>query len=203
MGDEFLLDTIILFSQRTSSRCHQDPIEAVSRTTEGGETHPPLFIQCPFQFIIKANKTNPQVIQQLIQALAKGGIATQAQIQQFIQSIQAAHKTSAIQIDQPAPPRPAPEPSQNIVRDLFFFVIESELQLATNLAKQTPQQRATHARQAFRLQADKQLQQFAVQNLSAHADLQFIPNPNQADFPSLVALDIIVQRILKDKIATA
>ncbi|CAD6184867.1 unnamed protein product [Caenorhabditis auriculariae] len=66
------------------------------------------------------------------------------------------------------------------------------------LAAQTPQQRSAAARAAFRSQADKQL--VLLNGPKAPGpEIFFIPNANQPDFVPLLGLDLVVQRVLKDK----
>lgn len=70
---------------------------------------------------------------------------------------------------------------------------------SNSLAAQTPQQRAAAARQAFRRQADQQLSQLATPPKPPPHDTNFIPNANQPDFLYLLGLDIVVQKVLRDK----
>ncbi|PAV60229.1 hypothetical protein WR25_10994 isoform B [Diploscapter pachys] len=71
-------------------------------------------------------------------------------------------------------------------------------QHAKVLAAQSPAQRAAAARAAFRQQADKQLMQLNGPK-APPPDMFFIPNGNQPDFCYLIGLDLVVQRVLKDK----
>ncbi|CAB3407625.1 unnamed protein product [Caenorhabditis bovis] len=66
------------------------------------------------------------------------------------------------------------------------------------MASQTPQQRSLAARMAFRAQADKQLMMVSAPK-APPPDMFFIPNASQPAFTYLLGLDLVVQRVLKDK----
>ncbi|CAI4221774.1 unnamed protein product [Auanema sp. JU1783] len=146
--------------------------------------------------LIKLSSTNPQMLQQLLQ-MAKNGKSPQ-QLQSFVAALVAQQQQQHQQLkDQQIKDQQAKEALMKEQQQQ-----NAQLNAAKNFAALTPQQRAANARQAFRLQADKQL----TQNLNtpkAHpVDFNFVPNPNQPDFCHLVALDLIVQRLLKDKMST-
>ncbi|EFO19194.1 hypothetical protein LOAG_09301 [Loa loa] len=68
-------------------------------------------------------------------------------------------------------------------------------------AKETAAQRAAAAKLALRRQLEQQLLQIPPPR-PPPPDMHFIPNGNQPDFLMYLGLDIAVQRLLKDKLAT-
>ncbi|OZC06916.1 hypothetical protein X798_06091 [Onchocerca flexuosa] len=68
-------------------------------------------------------------------------------------------------------------------------------------AKETAAQRAAAAKLALRRQLEQQLLQIPPPR-PPPPDMHFIPNGNQPDFLMYLGLDIAVQRLLKDKVAT-
>lgn len=63
---------------------------------------------------------------------------------------------------------------------------------------ESPQQRHAAAKLALRKQLEKTLLQIPPPR-PPPPEMHFIPNPNQADFIPLIGLDLVVQKVLKDK----
>ncbi|CAJ0593494.1 unnamed protein product [Cylicocyclus nassatus] len=149
------------------------------------------------QELLRSAQANPAALQALLMQAAKSG-QSPAQALAALFANHASTSSQAASLAQQLKEQRAKE-EQLLKEQAAATQANNAAQQAKLLAAQTPQQRAATARQAFRMQADKQLMQQISAPKAPPIDLFFIPNGSQPDFCYLVGLDLVVQRVLKDK----
>ncbi|KJH48601.1 hypothetical protein DICVIV_05288 [Dictyocaulus viviparus] len=150
------------------------------------------------QELLRSAQANPAALQALLMQAAKSGQSPA----QALAALFANHASTSSQATSTAQQlKEHRVKEEQMLKDQATVVTQANAaaQQAKLLAAQTPQQRAATARQAFRMQADKQLMQQISAPKAPPIDLFFIPNGSQPDFCYLVGLDLVVQRVLKDK----
>ncbi|VDM65135.1 unnamed protein product [Strongylus vulgaris] len=148
------------------------------------------------QELLRSAQANPAALQALLMQAAKSG-QSPAQALAALFANHASTSSQAASLAQQLKEQRAKE--EQLLKEQAATQANNAAQQAKLLAAQTPQQRAATARQAFRMQADKQLMQQISAPKAPPIDLFFIPNGSQPDFCYLVGLDLVVQRVLKDK----
>lgn len=149
------------------------------------------------QELLRSAQANPAALQALLMQAAKNGQSPA----QTLAALFASHASTSAQTtsaNQQLKEQRVKE-EQMFKEQAAVNQANTAAQQAKLLAAQTPQQRAATARQAFRMQADKQLMQQISAPKAPPIDLFFIPNGTQPDFCYLVGLDLVVQRVLKDR----
>ncbi|VDM58764.1 unnamed protein product [Angiostrongylus costaricensis] len=149
------------------------------------------------QELLRSAQANPAALQALLMQAAKNG-QSPAQALAALFANHASTSAQATSATQQLKEQRVKE-EQMLKEQAVVNQANTAAQQAKLLAAQTPQQRAATARQAFRMQADKQLMQQISAPKAPPIDLFFIPNGSQPDFCYLVGLDLVVQRVLKDK----
>lgn len=149
------------------------------------------------QELLRSAQANPAALQALLMQAAKNG-QSPAQALAALFANHASTSAQATSTTQQLKEHRVKE-EQMLKEQAVVNQANTAAQQAKLLAAQTPQQRAATARQAFRMQADKQLMQQISAPKAPPIDLFFIPNGSQPDFCYLVGLDLVVQRVLKDK----
>ncbi|KAJ1353855.1 hypothetical protein KIN20_010617 [Parelaphostrongylus tenuis] len=149
------------------------------------------------QELLRSAQANPAALQALLMQAAKNG-QSPAQALAALFANHASTSAQATSATQQLKEQRVKE-EQMLKEQAAVNQANTAAQQAKLLAAQTPQQRAATARQAFRMQADKQLMQQISAPKAPPIDLFFIPNGSQPDFCYLVGLDLVVQRVLKDK----
>ncbi|KAK5976381.1 Transcriptional repressor p66-alpha [Trichostrongylus colubriformis] len=150
------------------------------------------------QELLRSAQANPAALQALLMQAAKNGQSPA----QALAALFANHASTSSQVASVAQQMKEQRAKEELLlkeQAASATQASTAAQQAKLLAAQTPQQRAATARQAFRMQADKQLMQQITAPKAPPTDLFFIPNGSQPDFCYLVGLDLVVQRVLKDK----
>ncbi|VDO99077.1 unnamed protein product [Heligmosomoides polygyrus] len=150
------------------------------------------------QELLRSAQANPAALQALLMQAAKNGQSPA----QALAALFANHASSSSQVASVAHQlKEQRAKEEQLLKEQAAAATQANTaaQQAKLLAAQTPQQRAATARQAFRMQADKQLMQQITAPKAPPIDLFFIPNGSQPDFCYLIGLDLVVQRVLKDK----
>ncbi|KAK6059916.1 hypothetical protein COOONC_02430 [Cooperia oncophora] len=150
------------------------------------------------QELLRSAQANPAALQALLMQAAKNGQSPA----QALAALFANHASTSSQVASVAQQMKEQRAKEELIlkeQAAAATQASTAAQQAKLLAAQTPQQRAATARQAFRMQADKQLMQQITAPKAPPIDLFFIPNGSQPDFCYLVGLDLVVQRVLKDK----
>ncbi|KAK6727461.1 hypothetical protein RB195_005260 [Necator americanus] len=150
------------------------------------------------QELLRSAQANPAALQALLMQAAKSG-QSPAQALAALFANHASTSSQAATMAQQLKEQRAKEEQLLKEQAAAASQANTAAQQAKLLAAQTPQQRAATARQAFRMQADKQLMQQISAPKAPPIDLFFIPNGSQPDFCYLIGLDLVVQRVLKDK----
>ncbi|XGW21832.1 hypothetical protein V3C99_004638 [Haemonchus contortus] len=150
------------------------------------------------QELLRSAQANPAALQALLMQAAKNG-QSPAQALAALFANHASTSSHVVSVAQQLKEQRAKEELLLKEQAAAATQANTAAQQAKLLAAQTPQQRAATARQAFRMQADKQLMQQISAPKTPPTDLFFIPNGSQPDFCYLVGLDLVVQRVLKDK----
>ncbi|PIO56854.1 hypothetical protein TELCIR_21745, partial [Teladorsagia circumcincta] len=148
--------------------------------------------------LLRSAQANPAALQALLMQAAKNGQSPA----QALAALFANHASTSSQVASVAQQMKEQRAKEELLlkeQAAAATQANTAAQQAKLLAAQTPQQRAATARQAFRMQADKQLMQQITAPKAPPIDLFFIPNGSQPDFCYLVGLDLVVQRVLKDK----
>ncbi|VDN82835.1 unnamed protein product [Brugia pahangi] len=141
--------------------------------------------------------------QQLLQNAAKSGLLNTAAAQALLQQAQQQAQANNGRLTQHAAAlATAALLSQHQQQQQHQQHHHSRNSAAAALAaKETAAQRAAAAKLALRRQLEQQLLQIPPPR-PPPPDMHFIPNGNQPDFLMYLGLDIAVQRLLKDKVAT-
>ncbi|WKX90055.1 hypothetical protein Q1695_009135 [Nippostrongylus brasiliensis] len=149
------------------------------------------------QELLRSAQANPAALQALLMQAAKNGQSPA----QALAALFATHSSTSAATPTAQQVKEQRAKEEQLLKEQAAAATQASTaaQQAKLLAAQTPQQRAATARQAFRMQADKQLMQQITAPKAPPIDLFFIPNGSQPDFCYLVGLDLVVQRVLKDR----
>ncbi|VDO28814.1 unnamed protein product [Haemonchus placei] len=151
------------------------------------------------QELLRSAQANPAALQALLMQAAKNGQSPAQALAALFANHASTSSHPVVSVAQQLKEQRAKEELLLKEQAAAATQANTAAQQAKLLAAQTPQQRAATARQAFRMQADKQLMQQISAPKTPPTDLFFIPNGSQPDFCYLVGLDLVVQRVLKDK----